>query len=100
MSEISVEMRAVVEEWKRSGMSISSFSREKCISYYKMLYWRDKFAGREKKKKAGSFRHLSVKEENSSSKINILLLYKAMKKVLINSLISLNNGIILLLHTE
>ena len=45
MSERAVEMRAVVEEWKRSGMSISSFSRGKYISYYKMLYWRDKLAG-------------------------------------------------------
>jgi hypothetical protein len=36
-----------------------------------MLYWRDKFAGREKKKKTGSFRHLSVKEENSSSGVEI-----------------------------
>jgi len=71
MSERAVEMRAVVEEWKRSGMSISSFSREKCISYYKMLYWRDKFAGNKKKKKTGGFRHLSVREENTSSGVEV-----------------------------
>lgn len=37
-----VEMRKLLEDWRRSGLSLREFGRRKGLGYAKLVYWRRK----------------------------------------------------------
>ena len=74
----SDEMRAVLDRWKASGLSLHAFGKREGVGYAKLIYWRRKFGEQGELPEDEGFALVQViadaeREPESSDPVNVWL---------------------------